>query len=172
MIIGLELKEDHLEELKRRLEMLSKKQVKVGMFNTDAHVRAKTFTNVALFRYLADGDPDKNLPPRDVTALAFQFHPLSRNKELKKNLEKYFKDIDKNKTEKDVDKIMEDLGKYYRQAVWALFGNTSVIDPNSKWTVKQKERKGYKGQNPLIETGSLRSHIGYSYNNTVYEYGG
>lgn len=173
MIINLNLVEDNLDELLKRMKMLKKASVEVGMFNTEKHKdeyhNQSDFTNVSLFRYLSDGDPENNMAPRPVLDIAFQFNPL-KSSTLTKDLKQYFKGIAKNKTQADLDKVMHNLGKYYRGKVVSYMGDPTILAENLDNTVEWKEKRGFTGQAPMVMTGQLRDHVGYYYEDKSYEY--
>lgn len=164
MIISINLVEDRLDELEKRFKMLKDQAVEVGAFGTEEHYSG--FTYPSLLKYMADGNDDMNLPPRDVLSLCFMFNPVAKNKQLKKDLKEYFKNIRKDKSREDVNKILTNLGVHYSNKVKDLFGDSSVLTPNAPSTVAWKQSMGYIGQAPLLRTGDLMDSIEYKINYT------
>lgn len=171
MIMAFKLKNDYLGELERRLRMLEKSSVKVGMFDNGKHSEDSDFTNVQLFAYLSRGDRSRNLPPRPVTQLAFMWNPL-KTSPLKKELKIYFLDINRKKTQKDVDKILHSVGNFYAGKIRDIMGDPSKIASNSSWTIKMKQEKGLEGNTPFVEYGKLKSLVNYKIGETEYSYKG
>lgn len=172
MIIGLKIKKNHLPELKKRIRMLERTSVEVGVFDKSKY-RDTSYNYVTLFSYLSGGNPSKNLPPRPALQLAFTFNPLSSSP-LKKDLAKYLSTINRKKSKPALMRVLEGVGKFYRNKTVRLFGNTSALASNSDFTQKWKESQGYKGNNPLIMkggAGSLRSKVAYKIGNETFEYG-
>jgi hypothetical protein len=168
----MKLKHDHLKELENRIKNLRDKSVKVGMFdNTKRGDEFSNWTNVSLFAYLNSGDISMNIPPRPVTQIVMAFNPISTSP-MKRELSKYFSDITKKKGKKHVTDMLKVVGYHYRDEIVQLFGNSVVLAPNAPMTVALKEKQGFKGQNPLIETGDMRSKISFKIDNKVWEYGG
>ena len=171
MLMGFRLNFDRFIELERRMRMLHAQNVKVGMFDTSKHGDSN-WTNVGLFKYLHNGDDSNNIPSRPILTLAFSFNPLSKNKILKKTLREYFSNISKNKSQKDADKILKNLGQFYRDSAFSLMGDPVKIAANSLYTQKLKAEKGLDSNSPFVEYGLLRKKISYQIHETVYEYGG
>lgn len=163
MIVSLNLVDDSLDELEKRFKMLADSEVEIGVFDNTTH--HDNWTYVSLITYLAQGNPKMNLPPRDVLSIAMSFNPLSKNTQLKKDLKKFFKNIKTEKTQKDADKVLTNLGIHYSTKVKNLFGDPKALAENSPATVAWKRSHGYvPAQSPLVMTGKLREKIKYRIN--------
>lgn len=174
MILGFKLVENHLEELERRIKMLAEAQVSYGMFSTEIHDTRTgvqgSFTDVALFRYLHNGNVKMNLKDRPVLTLTAMWNPISKSP-MKKELKRYFSNIKTKKTQKDVDMILHSVGTFYRDKAASLMGDPNKIAPNTESTQAWKSARGYDPSKPFVETGRLQRLISYNFNGTSYEYG-
>lgn len=169
MIIGLKLKKDYFDELEKRLRMLEEKSVKVGVFDNSPRGDG-FFTNVSLFTYLSMGDIDRNLVPRPVLEITMTMTPIEKSP-MKKELTKYFNNINRKKGEGDVMKLLQAVGGFYRDAVAQNFGNTSILADNTEWTQRWKESLGYTGNAPLLMTGELQGSIAFKIDGQIWNYG-
>ena len=170
MIINIKLMEDYTKELESRLKHLSKDTVEVGVFNQNKHEFSSNFTYADLFAYHSQGDPSRNIPPRDVLLKAFTFSSIKSDKTFNKELKKYFSNIDQKKRASDALVVLKGLGEFYRNNSYDIFGNTALLESNTYSTQKYKEWLGFKGNNPLVMTGALRNKIAYKIGANVWEY--
>lgn len=154
MIIGLNLVEDNLDELLKRFKMMKNAQVEIGVFTAGDHY--SNFTYPKLLKYLSDGNPEMNLPPRPVLQVAMTFNYTKGLKVNKKYLKKFLSKINTKKTEQEFLDYLNHLGSYYSTATKQIFGDTNMLIKNSKWTVKQK---GFDA--PLVRKGLLKEAITY-----------
>lgn len=169
MLMAFKLVEDHFDELELRLKVLSKAKVSYGMFDNSQHGDS-SWTQVSLFRYLNTGNTKMGLVPRPVLDMSWQFNRISSSP-LKKDLKVFLSNINKKKTQKDMDKVLHGVGNYYRDALADLFGKSPPVAANTKFTQEWKKANGYDPSKPLIMTGELRSNISYRIGETEYKYG-
>ena len=171
MILGMKLKKDYFDELERRLRMLEKGSVRVGVFDNEPREDTDGYwSNVTLFSYLSAGNPSKNLPARPALELAFAFNPLHKSP-LKKELTKYFSNINRRKGFPSVKTLLKAVGEFYRNKCVDLIGMHPPLAANSDYTQKWKASLGYKANAPMLMTGQMMDSIAFKVDGTIFEYG-
>ena len=151
--VEIDLIEDFTQNLFNRLEALEGEFVDVGVLNNRNHNSG--YGNASIFKYLSEGNPARNLPPRNTLRVAFGLNPLSKSP-MKKQLGEYLSNI-KVKS-KDPDRVLEEVGEFYRDRVKAVFGDTALIAEKAPFTKALSDSP----DTPLIETGDLRDEVAYS----------
>ncbi|AUR92151.1 neck protein [Vibrio phage 1.170.O._10N.261.52.C3] len=171
-VLKFEIVDDHWDELERRIRALHKQSVEVGVWSQEFYPDTEiTYAN--LFAYHSHGDASRNIPPRDVLKVTFMTANLNQYKPLKKDLKKYFSNIDKKiSTKQGVEKILSGVGKFYRDQAFSIFGSNKLKDL-VPWYQDWRQEQGYARNEPLKLTGSLSKKIAYSLDGgiTTYEYG-
>lgn len=151
----LTLKEDLMPELEKRVKELIHHKVEIGMFIEQGEHSESGFDYVALFKYLSDGDPSRNMPPRSPLQVVAALNDLKRSG-LKQDVKKYLTNL-KTKPSIKVDDIMENVGMYYRGKVRDVFGDQSRLAPKAESTKAISQSPN----TPLIETGELAKKVAY-----------
>lgn len=159
--IDINLEEDFLPKIEERIRKLAKKDLEVGMFRSQGVHTDSGFSYVSLFKYLSDGNPAKNLPPRSPLQTTVALVPL-RASPLKKDLRKYLSNV-KGNPPISTDTIVEDLGTFYRDKVRSVFGDSGLLAPKAPST----KRRSKSPNTPLIETSELASKIAYKVDNNT-----
>lgn len=161
MFSMLQLTKDYTKVLEKRLKALEDMgKIRVGVFGDQGdHWSGMTFPQ--LLQLQSRGSRPKKIPPRPVLEIAYAFYPLKRSP-LKKSLHRYLSNL-KGVPETSLDQVFINYGNFYQNKTKELFGDLSVLEPNSPYTVKKKIKAGVQGQNPLIFRGDLRDAITYRY---------
>ena len=149
------LKMDLMKDLEKRLTDLAKSHVSVGMFIEQGE-HESGFSYVGLFRYHAHGDESRRLPARAPLWNATQITSLKRSG-LPKDLARYLSSLTVKKTP---DKLLNNLGKHYRDTTREVFGNDSILAPKANRTQEMSQSPN----TPLIETGELAKKISFKVN--------
>jgi hypothetical protein len=160
MNIHLDPKNDILSNIKRRVASLGNREVKVGMFSEQGK-HYSGYTYVELFKYLSEGDPSNNMPPRSPLEVVAMLVPLVKS-DLKEDLNKYLSHLSKTPAI-STDEILNNLGSFYREEVREVFGDEWELKAKSRYT---KERSS-SPNTPLIESGSLAKKVSYKVDNGV-----
>jgi len=156
--LEINIKNDILKDITKKIKALEGHEVKVGMFS-ESGKHYSDYTYVELFKYLSEGDPSKNLPPRSPLQVVAAMVPLIKSP-LQKDLQKYFS-MSKG-SNISVDNILEDLGRFYREEVREVFGKVGPgIPPKADFT-KIRSKSPYT---PLIEQGDLAEKVAYRVDN-------
>lgn len=155
----LELVEDLLPELKRRIRSLEGREVDIGMFAEQGKHEDSGFKYVDLFRHLSEGNPAKNLPPRSPLLVASVLNPPNTSP-LRRNLKKLLTNLS-GKSPMTPDKVLENTGEFYRKKVRDVFGDESKLAPKAKRTKERSESPN----TPLINTGDLASKVAFKVDN-------
>lgn len=159
--MGLSKMSDNLEELERRMRELEGTEAHIG--NTKGNQQHPNFEGSYndLFWLQHSGSTKARIPPRPISSIA----SMSYKGEdlLSKGLNKYFSALDKKSTFTAEDALKPWLKGFYDHSV-AMFGDTTVLKSNAQFTI---DKKGFN--QPLIETGALRSAWGVTINNKVVE---
>ena len=90
------------------------------------------FDYVALFKYLSDGDPSINMPPRSPLQVAEALNSMSSSG-VKKGLKRYLSNIEAKPSVSEED-ILETIGKFYRNKTRDVFGDESKLAPKADYT--------------------------------------
>ena len=154
-MFDLKLEEDFLPEVIKRVEELEKHHVEIGMFMEQGKHDDSGFDYVALFKYLRDGDPTINMPPRSPLQVAEALNSMSSSG-VKKDLKRYLSNL-KAKPSTSEDDILENIGAFYRNKTRDVFGDESKLAPKSDYT----KALSSSPNTPLIETGDLAKRVAY-----------
>ena len=159
--IKFKLVEDKLPELEKRLKDLDGHKVGIGMWKEQGVHKPSGFPAVSLFRYLSEGNPAKNLPPRSPLQTVAALVPLSSSP-LKPDITKYLSNITGRPPITPL-KVMGDLGEFYRDKVRDVFGDAGLLAPKAAST----KSKSKSPNTPLIETKELASKVAYKIDNDI-----
>ena len=156
--LEINLKNDIISDVKKKVQKLDNREVKVGMFSEQGK-HYSGYTYVELFKYLSEGDFYNNLPPRSPLEVVAALVPLVKSP-LQKDLARYLNDLS-GKATVDVDSILNNLGKFYRDEVREVFGDSGKISEKSAYTKSVSNSP----DTPLIETGDLSKKVAYKIDN-------
>jgi len=154
----LELLENFVPEIERRINALEGHQVDVGMFDSQGQHEGSGFTYVGLFKYMADGDPKRNMPPRSPLHVVAAMNPTLRKSGLKKDIQKYLSNVKTSKGAVTKEQVFNNLGEHYREEVRNVFGEESKLAPKNDKTTKPRS---VSPNTPLIESGELAKKVAY-----------
>lgn len=165
-VLDLKINKDVFPELISRLEKLDTQRVDIGIFKEQGFHSRSEYRYSDMLSYFARGNASQNLVPRPVMYKAITHYPISTSS-LKKDLKKYFRHLGKKKTYQDAEKIMQNLGVYYRGKARSIMGNETMIAPNTEWTKLYKESRGFDATKPLIQYGELASKLALKVNGGI-----
>jgi len=154
----LELLENFVPEIEKRINALEGHQVDVGMFASQGQHEGSGFTYVGLFKYMADGDPKRNMPPRSPLHVVANMNKTLRKSGLKGDIQKYLTNIRSTKGSITKTELLNNLGEHYREEVRNVFGDESKLAPKNAKTTKPRS---VSPNTPLVETGELAKKVAY-----------
>lgn len=160
MMMDIKEEFDLFDILEERIADLEKKgSFGYGMYGTEVHYSGYTFPE--LLKMLSEGTD--HIPPRPVLSIALDFNPLSKSP-LKRRLNSYL-NLSSPRSIKDVSMV---TAKWYADTAKGIFGDTTKLESNSKYTQRLKQKAGVSPQNnPLIWTGELKAHMQYRYGGVI-----
>ena len=158
LTLEIDLVEDLMGEVMKRIEKLDGASVDYGVLNNHQH-ETSTLGNATLFRYLSHGNPERNLPPRNVLYVTSQFYPL-RKSPLKESLRKHLSNL--KAISPSSEDTLTDVGKYYRDKAKSVFGDEGKLEPKNEKTTKPYS---ISPDTPMVEQGDLKKEVGYRINN-------
>ena len=161
--LNLFLIDDHLDELERRIKELQKSESFVGYDISQGIHKESNMPYTNLMALMSAGYSPKNLPARPIMLYAANAYPLE-DSSMKKDLTKYFTQIDKSKAPISVTQINENWVNGYAQVALMMFGSTTIFESNASRTIAQK---GFNA--PLVDKGDLRDNLGYRINNGTFK---
>lgn len=161
--IKLDIAKNLVPELERRLKNLENSEVGIGMWEEQGQ-HYSGFSYRGLFQYLSEGDSSNNLVARPILDIAIVFNPL-KSSPLKRELRKYLSDLNMRKSKRSVNRMLSEVGEFYRDKAFSLFGDEGAIAPNTFATKIMKEQAGFDPNKPFIQTGSLSKKIAYRIDN-------
>lgn len=141
-------KGNQFDKLIKQVRNLNNESVKVGHFNSQGkHDSGMTYPELMALHHT--GNPEANLPPRMVLAILFNKFRKLQAPEIRRA----FKSWGNRKKGENSDRmLLNDIGSFLRDEEKKIFGS-NVLAPNA---VPPKNRN-----NPLIETGDLKSKVAY-----------
>ena len=156
-VLELDIAKDLMDDVKKKVKALNGNSVKVGMFS-ESGKHYSGYTYVQLFKYLSEGDPKRNMPPRSPLQVVTALVPLVKSS-LRKDLQNYLESIKNSSV--DVESILEALGAFYREEVRDIFGDPSKLASKAEFTKSISNSP----DTPLIEDGTLAKRVAYKVNN-------
>lgn len=159
----LTLKEldSYIDELKRRVVQLEKADVFVG-YDRVQGTHYSGFTYVDLIGYLSTGDSSKNLPSRPLLDITMGLHEINTIP-FKTSLRNFLSNL-KSKPKTKIENIGKTFAEGFMRDANYVFGNESLLTPNSTFTKIIKEASGVNPDAPLVWSGDLQENLSYFYN--------
>jgi hypothetical protein len=148
--VKLVKKGSQFKKLIQQIHRLNNESVEIGHFKSQGE-HESGFTYPELMALHHRGNPETPLPPRPVLAiLFFRFRKLKTKAPA---IDRAFKAWGKRKSGDSSDKILlNDIGEFFREEEKKIFGS-STLAPNAV------PPKAFN--NPLIDTGDLKSKVAY-----------
>ncbi len=146
--VSLKKQGNQFEKLIKQIQNLNNESVQIGHFEKQGK-HESDFTYPELMSIHHKGNPETSLPARPVLDILF-----FRHKKLKASpMQVAFKKWGKRKSGNKADKLLlNDIGEFLRDEEKKIFGSGGLV-PNA---VPPKDRN-----NPLIDTGDLKSKVAY-----------
>lgn len=148
----LQLIDDHLDNLERRLEQLAKEEAFVGVREDQGVHEPSGLSLPDLMNIHHGGVPSKNIPARPLAEISAITFPKVKMTAFKKGLQEYLGDIHKANPPKKVDKITYTFAEDMWEHSYQMFGNLRYLESNAESTIL---KKGFN--EPLIETSELQN---------------
>lgn len=159
-VLALEELDNYIDELQRRVKELEKADIFVG-YDKVQGTHYSGFTYVDLMKYLSTGDSSENLPARPLLDITMGLHQIN-TRPFKTSLRNFLSNLDSRPKEK-----IENIGRTFAEGFMRdanyVFGNESMLTPNSPFTKKIKEAAGVDPNAPLVFTGDLQKNLSYFY---------
>ena len=150
----INLIEDNLDQLEKRIKELEKAEAFVGFSKEQGVHKGSGLDYVDLMKILSIGT--SRIPARPIFHMAQHAYNI-KSSPIEKDLNKYFSNIKNNKAPISTDKIGENWASDFGEDVLRMFGSTSHLDENAQ---SVQDRKGFNA--PLVKEGDLRDNLGYS----------
>lgn len=153
--IGVFKLEDHFDELERRIRELAELDAFVGVTDDGMHPDFDG-TYHELMWMLHAGVSEMNIPPRPLASVAMM--TFKGENILKRDLDRYFKNLDKRSSVSAQDTVKPFLMAFYDHSK-SIFGDTTFLEPNAQYTI---DIKGFDA--PLVDSGSTKATWGIKIN--------
>jgi len=156
-----------LENLLKQLKDLEKESVEIGHFQEQGQHTGSKMSYPGIMRLHHTGATIKTtgvvIPPRPILSI-LEFRLQGSGPQLKQAVKDWAK---KSLSRESSLNLLEDIGKSVVVMEKDIFGDPSLLTPNSENT---RKRVGVDGPDaPLVDTGSLRDKVAYrtTIDNTV-----
>lgn len=157
--------DNNFDELERRLIELQKSEAFVGYDQEQGEHEGSEIPFTNLISLHSSGYDDK-FPARPIFEYArLQYKPETSN--MKKDLKKYFTNIDIRKSKSKVDNVLEGWVEDFSDEVLDIFGSTPPLEENTESTIAQKKKN--KINSPLVDDGELRDNLAYRINENALQ---
>lgn len=158
--MGVEIKIDKMKMLKSLMDAIDKHSVIVGIpSDSEKNAREDTpETNAEIGFTNEFGEPSMNIPPRPFL-IPGVLNSVDKNTQIMVKGAKQALQLNGN-PESDIKKVLETVGLVAQQSIQAQIIDGDYI-PLAPYTLAQRRLRGFTGEKPLIETGSLKNSITY-----------